>query len=169
MKSIALLFPCVLFVSCATETAKPTAHPTETSDLVDAIIGSDLGDYTVVYPSDLSRIKVPILKASGLGKPTYSVMGDGSYVARYDFGKKYVYVMGTSRPAKTFSYPPEGSFRFLNQSTGYYGTGNEDPEYTSAVTSLTAPDGRTANYAVVYGIGSGSIQMKDMEKVKFSW
>ena len=96
-------------------------------------------------------------------------MEDGSYLAAYRQGKKYIHIMGTKRPAVTFPYPPIGTVRILNQTVGYYGTGNEDPEYTSKVTPFTAPDGRTANYAIVYGIIGGPLKAEGLENVKFGW
>lgn len=169
MKFIIPLLPFLLLASCATKATRPSPAPVEVNDLADGIIKNELADYSVTYPSDISAIKVPILKASGYGNPKYSVMDDGSYLATYRQGKKYLHILGTQRPPVTFSYPPIGTIRLLNQTVGYYGTGNEDPEYTSKVTSFTAPDGRTANYAIVYGVIGTSLRAEELEKVKFGW
>lgn len=169
MKISSILLPaCMLSIGCA---SKPLSPPGR-NDVVHELTHNDLADESFPYPSDISAIKVPILRAPDLeakyGKPTYSVMSDGSYVATHLWDSKYLQIVGTPRPPVTFGYKPGGTFRLFGKSVGYYPTGNEETEYRSHLTSFTAPDGRTANYSIVYG-GPGTSPQELGRTVAFGW
>ncbi|MGC4015021.1 MAG: hypothetical protein QM755_10985 [Luteolibacter sp.] len=104
---------------------------------------------------DTSGIRVPILRAPAwearFGKPRYTVMKDGSYIARYRDGQDYLEIVGTQRPVKKNSFAYPGSLQAMGRKVEYYDSGNEEPELTTEPITLTAPDGRTANYCLVFG------------------
>jgi hypothetical protein len=176
MKLPAICLPVLILASCATKPVASQPSSEEQGDMVDHIL-----TYTVAMdppPSsdNPAAITVPILRAPGLeakyGKPKYDVMRDGSYIARYKWGKSvYLGILGTPRPGTTFGYDTRGTIDFMGSRHGYYVTGNEDPEITSKITRLTAPDGRSANYLVVFGGDRDDISIKGLEATvpKFGW
>lgn len=128
------------------------------------------------FSSDPRAIKVPILRAPALeakyGTPRYHVMQDGSYLAHYEWGKSmYLKIVGTQRPGSIPAYATDGSFDLMGKQQGSYGTGNEDPEFTSKITRLTAPDGRSANYVIVFGGKRDDIGQAGLSAAvpKFGW
>jgi len=101
--------------------------------------------------ADTTGIRVPILRAPAWGQPRYTVMKDGSYIARYRNGNDYLEIVGTSRAVKRnpFDYP--GSITVMGRQVAFYDSGNEEPELSTEPFALTAPDGRAATYCLVFG------------------
>ena len=152
-----LLFT-VLLAGCATKVPGPADSPFDQSeDVVGNIIGRHAMMEDFSKPTtDLSRVNVPILRAPGLeaghGKPVYSVMDDGSYIARYHWGRgKYLSIVGTRRSGNPPADAVHGTFDLMGGRQNYYFSGNEDPELTSMMASLKGPDGRSGNYVIVFG------------------
>lgn len=150
----ALLLPISLLAlhSCSTSSSSVPIN----GDLVSGVLNGDLVDEYAFSSSDPARITVPILKAPDLeakfGKANYAVMADGSYAARHSIGGgRYFTIVGTSRPAKRFSYDVHGTLVMMGKPNGYYVTGNEDPEITTKPMVLRAPDGKSATYVLIHG------------------
>lgn len=175
MMKYTILLSAALFTlhSCSSVTPPPTPSA---PDMVAGILANDLVDENAYASKDPSRISVPILRAPDLevknGKPDYSVMGDGSYAARYQEDRgRYFTIVGTPRPAKEFSYGVRGTMTVMGHITGYYSTGNEDPEITSKATTLRATDGRSATYLIIRGgpTGTGGEKSLSSNLPRLSW
>jgi hypothetical protein len=155
--SFVLLFSVVL-IGCATKVAGPASSPFDQSE---DVVGNIIGRHTMMEDfskptTDLSKVNVPLLRAPGLeagqGKPVYSVMDDGSYIARSHWGRgKYLVIVGTLRSGNQPDDDVHGTFNLMGRRQNYYFSGNEDPELTSMITSLRGPDGRRGNYVIVFG------------------
>ncbi len=130
-----------------------TPSPMEQGDAVDHVLTRTLAMESTAPSGDVSKISVPVLRSteSRTGKPVYRIMDDGSYIATYRWSSRYLQIVGTPRGSTPPSYPPEGILPLMGKIYPTDGTGNEDPEFTSRAVTLTAPDGRTANYVIIYG------------------
>lgn len=101
--------------------------------------------------TDTSGVRVPILRAPTWGQPRYTIMKDGSYIARYQHGTDYLEIVGTSRAVKRNSFDYPGAVTVMGRKVASYDSGNEEPELSTEPITLTAPDGRTATYCIVFG------------------
>jgi hypothetical protein len=177
VKYLTTCFAAFALAACAPTgtTSAPSPSPIEQGDAVDHVLSGTLAMDPISSPTGTSGITVPILRAPALeakyGKPKYHVMSDGSYQARYDWGQMYLKIVGTQRPPVPKDYDTDSSFDLLGKTQGAYGTGNEDPEFTSKAARLTAPDGRSANYIIIYGGNRDHITQQGLLKSvpKFSW
>jgi hypothetical protein len=111
------------------------------------------GAYQEMAPAstDPTRIRVPILKARGFGPPSFSVMADGSYIARYEKGDDYLEIIGTVRHLPRKRFATAGTLDLMGRPARYFVSGNERPEITTEPVILTSPDGGMAAYAIVLG------------------
>ncbi|BCU75858.1 hypothetical protein [Luteolibacter sp. LG18] len=151
MKRLLPLAVLPLFLShCA-----PTV-PAEADEVAQRFTSGIRADNEPPAP-DTSGIRVPILRASAWGAPRYTVMKDGSYIARYKHGTDTLDIVGTSRPVKRESFDYPGTVTVMGRQLATYDSGNEDPELTTEPFSLTAPDGRTATYCLVLGGAQGGL------------
>ncbi len=175
MKHTLLLSAAVLALHSCANVAAPSASGT-TPDLVAGVLSGDLVDENAYASKDPARISVPILRAPDLeaknGKPEYSVMADGSYVAYHQLpGGRYLRIVGTPRPPKKLGYDAHGPLTLMGRDIGYFTTGNEDPEITSESTVMKAPDGRSATYVVIHGGLTGRVTEKSLsdDLPRLSW
>ncbi len=113
----------------------------------------------------VAQLTVPFLRSPALerlwGPPRLIVVSDGSYVLVYRSPKikdgvdRYFKIVGTRRPIPVITDNrgrPErdGSTFVLGQRVKYFGMGNETPAWQSDALLLVAPDGRRANYVLIY-------------------
>ncbi len=172
---LALVAIFSVLVSCGTTGGSNSASTGQEKriDEVDAITVDGLLTQNVsAVSTDITKTNLPILRAIGAGAPEYAIMADGSYVASYRYGKsRYFKIIGTRRSLPAKGYPPHSTMKIMNQVIPSYGTGNEDPEYTSRDTVFEAPDGRSATFLFIHGgnrdFNSGKQIENDLPKV--SW
>lgn len=170
----ALLLPAALFLlhSCGNVTSSTAQGG---PDLVDNVLAGDLVDENAFVSKDPGRISVPILYAPDLeakyGRPSYSVMKDGSYFAHYDLGGGHYFdIIGTSRSAKASGHRPNGTVSIMGKSTGFFYTGNEDPEITTQPVKLRTPNGREATYIFRHGEIALKHKVKSLTELpRLSW
>lgn len=148
-KLLCLLAGLPLLTQCAAPVAPKKNDPAPPDSIASQFTADLLME--AIGGGDVSKISVPILRAPGWGQPKYEVAADGSYIATYNKGKDYAQITGTPRTIKPTGFSSDGSLSVLGKSAPYFATGNEDPEYRTEPVILTAPDGRTATYSVLFG------------------
>ena len=180
MKRPLILLATLWLAACAGRT-----HGTSSSSRTNSGGGDDLdhklmpGLYAASTPgqSAPTGVAVPLLRApeweSAYGKPTYRIMKDGSYIADYKGhgdssnggSRDYLTIIGTSRKLSALPFPvTQGPWRVLGKDVAWFWSGNESPEITTEAFSLTAPDGRTSTYKIIFG-GSDRALEKRLPKI----
>jgi hypothetical protein len=145
---------CVSLISCVATNpvASPAGAGPEEIDAVAALTErGELMQNVGEVSSDPSTTELPLMRAVGAGAPKYEIMADGSYIATYRYGKKrYFKIIGTRRNLSAKSYAPHSTMKLMDQVIPSYGTGNEDPEYTSQDRTFVKQDG-WANFVFIHG------------------
>jgi len=98
--------------------------------------------------------------------PTYRIMKDGSYIASYKAAgggscPDYLTILGTPRKISPMPFPVTGGpWRILGKNVPWFATGNEYAEISTQAFVLTAPDGRSATYKIIFGGGGRSLEKR---------
>lgn len=138
------------------------ASPLLAADAVDEALSPGLYEPRTASGT-LAQVKVPFLHSPEMerrwGKPQLIVATDGSYVLTYKpkAGKteQHLKIVGTRRPIPTImglnGRPArDGEATVLGRKTPYFGTGNETSAWQSWGIPLSASDGRSASYVLIY-------------------
>ena len=151
----------------------PTGGRVKDMDAVAAIIkGGLLMQNVPEVSTDPSTTNLPILRAVGVGAPKYEIMADGSYIASYHYGQdRYFKIVATRRSLTEKPYPPHSTMKVMDLEIPSYGTGNEDPEYTSQHRHLFSPDRNWATFIFIHGGNRDSNSGKQIESdlPRVSW
>lgn len=173
--SLVILGIFAVLVSCGATGGDTPANSGQGKriDGVDAITRDGLLMQNVSEVSnDVTKSDLPVMRAIGVGNPKYEIMADGSYIASYRYGQdRYFKIVATRRSLTEKPYPPHGTMKVMDLEIPSYGTGNEDPEYTSQHRHLFSPDRNWANFIFIHGGNRDSNSGKEIESdlPKVSW